>query len=351
MSTPLNQLRIGGGGVGVARLGKLIYGWPSCEFKFDNLPVGGIVAVDYEEKIEIDVVPSDQQDTPALGWSSGKYTVTGFSIKMLRDYADQVSTYLATKAPDLQSYGRSVFTFTAQVIEKTGIPLTLTGQPCRVIGKKDAYEEGVDELLTEFQIACLSMSEKLNGLTKRLWNGGPTLFPAADTINIGGSTAPGKWRLIEATKQYGWDIRKGQALDGATVVPTGDELIVAKFEVTLWDEAQFAPFYLLRTTYLRKALRKTSGSLNTWAIGVDHPELGALGAGDFVVKEITPLVNNGNGLWTCTVTFLQYRKPKAALSKPDAAIPAAAAPMPTAQDAQQREIQDSMNTIQGLQGQ
>lgn len=168
---------------------------------------------------------------------------------------------------------------------------------------------------------------------------GPTLFPSVDTITIAGVPAPGQWVLTRADKVYGWDVRKGYGTSGATVVPVGDELVEAEFEVRLWDSAQVPLFRALRAGYLKKPLAATPGSLAAFAIGIDHPELADLGVTSVVVRKITPLVNDGYGLWTCNVTFLQYRKPQPALSKPLASIPDVTPPVPTAQDNLEREAQ------------
>jgi hypothetical protein len=176
-------------------------------------------------------------------------------------------------------------------------------------------------------------------------------FPGSNTIVIGGDPAPGKWTLTEAPKVYGWDIRKGFGLSGATVVPIGDELVEATFLVELWDEDDtdhYADFKAYRKKYLRKGVVKTPGGITTKALGLQHPELNDMEVTQVVVKKITPLVNDGYGLWTCTVTFLQYRKPVIAPPKPLAAIPAAAAPKPTAQDALDRELEQLRNEHQRL---
>jgi hypothetical protein len=170
---------------------------------------------------------------------------------------------------------------------------------------------------------------------------GPGLFPSSDSIVLANILAPGKWTLQSAPKVFGWDIRKGTALSGASVVPSGDELVLADFLVELWDDTQFPLFELFRAAYLKKPILGVAGAPVSLALGISHPELKALGVTAVVVKEVSPLVNNGKGLWSCHVKFLQYRKPRPALARPDASIPDNGVPTPTAQTQGEIELQEA----------
>jgi hypothetical protein len=85
---------------------------------------------------------------------------------MLKDSADAFTDYLTIQG--LGSYGDAEFTLQAQCIEPVAGSgaITATLETCTIDGKKDAHEEGVDELLTEFEIGCLQLTE--NG--KQLWS-------------------------------------------------------------------------------------------------------------------------------------------------------------------------------------
>jgi hypothetical protein len=162
-------------------------------------------------------------------------------------------------------------------------------------------------------------------------------FPAVDTIVLGQDVMPGQWVALPTKKEFGWIIQKGWGLSGATVRPGGDELIVAPFAVGFWNAADWVAFQPLRKKYLSKALFSVAGNL-TYAIGIVHPELNALGVRSVVPKSVPIFTNNGKGKWIGTVEFLEYRKPRPALEAPAAAIPAAAAPVPSAQDALEAEV-------------
>lgn len=180
-----------------------------------------------------------------------------------------------------------------------------------------------------------------------------THFPAVNTIVLAGQSLPGKWTLLEAPKKYGWQIQKGFGLSGAFVLPTGDELIVPKFQGEFWNDADWALFKPIRAALLAKAAYTQGASndkKNSRAMAIDHPELKAFGVTSVVVAEVTPIVDQGGGRWVMTVSFIQYRPPIAAPSRPNSIIPDAAAPNPTAQDAQDIEAQRLAAEADALKG-
>ncbi len=150
-----------------------------------------------------------------------------------------------------------------------------------------------------------------------------THFPSVNSFTIAGFRLPGKWVLESAPKKYGWQIQQGYGLSGAIVFPKGDELIVARFKGQLWQDVQKTQFddvrkrLLIKPTYIPGS--KSPGAVN--ALGIDHPELKALGVTAVVVGEITPLKDAGGGLWECTIDFIQYRPPLPAPAPPTQVIP------------------------------
>ena len=178
----------------------------------------------------------------------------------------------------------------------------------------------------------------------------PTVFfPAPDSFTLGGDVCPGIARLVAADKKYGWQINKGWGLSGASVAVAGDELIVPQLEIEIWDEVTDWPaFRLFRRKHLSKALVQVPNGIAPKAQGILHPELTDLGVSAVVVLKITPMINDGLGSWTCKVDFLQYRLAKQAQGIPDAAIPAASQPTPTAKDQGEREMLAKKDYIENL---
>jgi hypothetical protein len=56
-------------------------------------------------------------------------------------------------------------------------------------------------------------------------------------------------------------------------------------------------------------------------------------------KSVSAFEQDDYGVRSCSISFLEFRKPKPAIAKPVAAIPNAPVKIPTAQDAAELEIQ------------
>lgn len=342
--------------VDVVRINSRTYGWNSCTFSVDAMPTEGLVGMDYDEKLEVRVIYSNQQDGPPLGQTAGRYQVGRFPLRMLRDSARAFKLYLTSRALLVPSgsYGQALFSMGIQLSGKDAgdlLPSTTIFSSCRVVGEKNTTEEGTGALVTEFDVGCLLILQ--DGVS--LWNstagtipvGVGATFPVADTITVGGLPAPGKWSLERADKVYGWQERQGFGLTGATTVPKGDPLVHVSFLVEFWDPVDFIAFKAFRTLYLKKALVSVGG-LVTATIGIDHPELQELGVSSVVVEKITPVLNDGYGVWSCKIDFLQYRKPAPALSKPSMNVPDNGAPKVAASTQTQVAIQQALAILQGL---
>lgn len=331
--------------VDAIRINRTTWGWSSVIFTIDGSPCEGLVAADWEEQLELRVVGSNVQDGLPLGMSSGHYQVGRFPVRMLTDTARALKKYLTARAVSAasSSFMQAVFSAAIQLSGSDApdaLPSTTVFSNCRIVGEKRVVEEGTGAVVTEFAFACLAIASDgatvFNALAGSL---GALGFPAQDTITIASAPAPGKWTLQKADKEYGWQIRKGFGNSGATVVPTGDELVEPEFLVEFWDPEDWVLFQPFRALYLKKALVGVPGSPSSMALGIDHPELKAQGCTSVVVRKVSIFKNDGFGVWSGTVLFLQYRPPQLALSKPAAAIPDVGTPRPTAQDALEAQIQ------------
>jgi hypothetical protein len=177
-----------------------------------------------------------------------------------------------------------------------------------------------------------------------------TAFPYQDALIINGFTLPGKWTLTDAKRKFGWQIQKGFALSGATVLPMGDELIVATFKVEIWSQSDWSIYSQLRKQLFTKGVFALPGGLLTAALGIHHPALKALGVTNVVVAEVAAEQQEEGGLWTQVVSFLEYYPARKVPPKPKTVIPDIAPPTPTAQTAQQIEVQKLEAVAAGLQG-
>lgn len=142
----------------IIRINNTILSWHSCSFRIMAIPFNGILEFSYELKRERKVVYGAKRDGKPLGKTSGKYSVPSCSLKMLRDSADTLTTLLTPLG--LGSYGDAEFVLTCQYIEPViALPITVICTGCTIDGEKDSNAEGVDELLTEFEIGCLNITK------------------------------------------------------------------------------------------------------------------------------------------------------------------------------------------------
>jgi hypothetical protein len=178
-------------------------------------------------------------------------------------------------------------------------------------------------------------------------------LPYADTIVIGGTPCPGKVTITGGNKAFRWQVNLAPWTSGATVNPLGDDIIEFDVLVQLWTARHWQDWQTFAKSYLSTAVVSAPGGVTSLALSIQHPILNAppLSLDHVLVKRMTPMVNDGTGLWSCTISFMQFRpQTKPAKSRPNAAIPAAAKPQPTIQDAQDAQIQKLQAQMQALGG-
>lgn len=184
-------------------------------------------------------------------------------------------------------------------------------------------------------------------------------WPDVDYVIIAGDKSPGVWRLTKADSPSGIDVRKGYGLSGASTVPTGEEPSDIEFEVDLWDETKhpdqwdaYARKWLTRPVY-SPGVFLSQKALSALALPIIHPALNRapINVTKVLRHNCTQIKNDGNGLWQATVSFLQFRLPRIALPKPTTSLPNKGTQRPTAQNANQKEIQALQATLNAEMGQ
>lgn len=162
---------------------------------------------------------------------------------------------------------------------------------------------------------------------------------------INGQVMPGQWLLQELTRVFGWEMRQGNYLTGATLVPSGDPLVKVKYQIKIFNDADAGTYRQLLKTILKKPLIQVTGTstgiiqtnTSTAALGIDDPSLKDMGITTVVVSSVTPLFNplvhsGGKGAWTASVEFWEFRTPIKALPIPDQTISDPGAVTPAAYD-------------------
>lgn len=145
------------------RVNNIEYSWNSCGFFINNFGITGLVEVNYAEKREQKTVHANKRNGVMLGYTTGKYEMESFSMKLLKKDSANVLAYLASLS--LGSYGDTEWTYTESISEPVigDIPVTNVITVCRVQNVKNARAEGVDAIVDELTIGCKQLIT--NGLT------------------------------------------------------------------------------------------------------------------------------------------------------------------------------------------
>lgn len=177
-------------------------------------------------------------------------------------------------------------------------------------------------------------------MASSVWN--PIERPC-DHIVLADKRSPGIAEVVGASSPREWDEREGFGLSGAWIVYRGRGL--AKFSVrikllTVADWEAWAAWRPLVDAYpkRRHANGKDSGALKIW-----HPYLEALDIRAVAVVEVLQPVVSDDGEAIVEIRFIEYRHPKIALAKPDAAD---AGPEPD--PVEERIIKPLVNQLESL---
>lgn len=327
------------------RVSDTIVSWGSAVFRIDNMPISGVISADYEHKRTRKIVRSGVPGAAPLGRPTGLYSVPTFTVRMLKEDAAAFDTYLADQIAyeGFGSIADTPFTFTAQCVENDSHQvLTAIGEKCLVDGKKSVYDEGVDALVDEYTFSCLQISESDAQGKRFLYSTAPNAWDklAQDYVTIGGQKSPGRASILDMKRKIGWDVRKAYGLDKATLVPVGNDPATFSVRFDFWDPAEKVTWDAFAKTYLKWALVRVPGGA-TKALKVLHPILQAqpFAVQDCVVSEIHGLNKDEEGLWGCTIDFMEYGAPVIALQKARGTIDGKAVQKPVAQTAQQQYLQ------------
>lgn len=152
----------------IVRINNTLYSWNSTRLTINGDPwTGGLLSIDHAEKRERKLVHGGDPAGRPKGWTSGKYSVATLKMKFLKDSAAALKLELA--ALGAGSFGDAEWLFSLQCVEPVlppSLPITLAGGPCTITDCHETREEGVDELVEEFDIMCLQLLE--NGVP--LWS-------------------------------------------------------------------------------------------------------------------------------------------------------------------------------------
>lgn len=157
------------------------------------------------------------------------------------------------------------------------------------------------------------------------------LIPAEDFIILAGLRSPGVATIKGAGSPRKWDCQDGYGFSGGSTRFIGNKLAKFDVEIAIWDPAHWVEWQAFSVL-----LKKPAGGavIPMVGLGISHPLLNKapLEITAVVVDDVSVFVQDEYGLWTCTIKFIEFARPKPALGKPLAEIPAASKAPPSAAD-------------------
>lgn len=141
------------------------------------------------------------------------------------------------------------------------------------------------------------------------WN--PITSPV-DYYLLEGKKSPGISEVAGAGSPRKWDEVGGYGLSGSTLRFTG--LGLAKFEIRtrLYTPEDFEAWKAFAVVLAKPPPKVRPRAKDIW-----HPFLEELGIKSVVIEDVLQPEQTGDGEWTLTGKFIQYRRPRITLAKPD----------------------------------
>lgn len=150
----------------IVRWNNMVLSAKSCTFSVAGVPYVGILAVDYEDQLDAELVHGANKDGSPIGYTSGEYSITSFTMQVLKDvWIARMQPQLALMSAAMGapgSYGGAVFPFAGQYQEGPLVGIDLING-CRVTKVKDSYAQGAGKLAVDLSLMALTI--RRNGLT------------------------------------------------------------------------------------------------------------------------------------------------------------------------------------------
>lgn len=143
-----------------------------------------------------------------------------------------------------------------------------------------------------------------------------------DYIDLGGQRSPGLAEVVGASSPRKWDERRGYGLSGAIVVFRGIGLARFSVKLRFYTPEDWAGWYAWKPVVDRPPLGTRPRALDIW-----HPLLEAQQITKVVVEDVGQPEQTDDGEWTVEIKFIEYRRPKIALAKPEGSQATPADPM------------------------
>jgi hypothetical protein len=140
------------------------------------------------------------------------------------------------------------------------------------------------------------------------------LSSPVDWFALAGLRSPGIAELTGATSPRKWEERGGYGLSGATVVFKGVGLCYFTFRIKLYTEQDWENWIGWKALVDRPPFGERPKAQD-----ISHPFLDQLGVTAAVVQEVSQPEQGEAGEWIISIKFIEFRRPVAALAKPEEA--------------------------------
>lgn len=159
-----------------------------------------------------------------------------------------------------------------------------------------------------------------------------------DYIKLNDKKSPGVAEVVGASAPRKLKELEGYALSGGFVLFRGNKLAKFSVEIRLYTVQDWADWYAWKPLIDRVPVGERAKALSIW-----HPHLEDLNIKAALVEDVTQPKQTGDGEWTITIKFCEFRSPKRTLAKPEAAASAPIDPI----DAKIKALTDQFEALAG----
>lgn len=148
------------------------------------------------------------------------------------------------------------------------------------------------------------------------WN--PITEPC-DYILLAQQKSPGLATVEGASSPRKWDEREGYGISGAFSVFRGRGLAKFSVKLRLTTEQHWADWAAWKKLVDKLPTRRGGSGKDTGNLDIWHPLLEDVGVTSVAVAERLQPVQVVDGEWTIEIKFIEFRRPKLSLAKPEGA--------------------------------
>lgn len=148
------------------------------------------------------------------------------------------------------------------------------------------------------------------------WN---PLTDPCDYILLAQQKSPGVARVEGAALVRKWDKIQGYGISGSYNIFKGSDLSEFVVKIRLWEPEHFNAWDTWKKLPDKLPTRRGGSGKDTGNLDIWHPELEDVGITAVCVAKRGQLVQVEHGVWEAQIDFMEFRRPKFTLAKPEGA--------------------------------